>query len=244
MWLHSNIAQKHYYHVNWKVRWKQFFFIKSRNAMHVTALIGPLTNLISILPFMILVMKRSNSSHFLIRLPHDSTATVSLEGKELIHVPYHQCNDSRHDITVSHPVQWGTSFIDTMQGVQQEIVISVEWPVYVWQWWLPQATKEIILRGWDILASSSPCLSPVIFATKKVGGIQFYIDFCAFNVVIVLDAQPLPRIDELLESRSGWAWFTVLDSRTVYCSVKVASKDRPETACTEGTKMFPLSSND
>lgn len=58
------------------------------------------------------------------------------------------------------------------------------------------------------------------------------IDFRALNQNTKLDAYPIPRIDALLDSLSGSAVFSVLDLRSGYHQVPMASGHEYKTAFT------------
>lgn len=65
-------------------------------------------------------------------------------------------------------------------------------------------------------ASTSPWSSPVVLARKKDGTMRFSFDYQGLNYVTINDAQPLPCIDELLESLSGANYFSTLDLQSRY----------------------------
>lgn len=45
--------------------------------------------------------------------------------------------------------------------------------------------------------------SPVVFALSKVGSLRFCIDYGRLKAITILDAYPIPRIDDCLDSLGG-----------------------------------------
>ena len=62
----------------------------------------------------------------------------------------------------------------------------------------------------------SPWCSPVILLRKKDNSYRFCTDFRALNKMTIIDAHPLPRIDEALDKLSGSKWFSCLDLSSGY----------------------------
>ena len=54
-----------------------------------------------------------------------------------------------------------------------------------------------------IRLSYSPWASPVVIVGKKGGDKRLCIDYRKLNAVTKIDAYPLPRIDDLLDSLGG-----------------------------------------
>ncbi|GBG67542.1 hypothetical protein CBR_g673 [Chara braunii] len=57
---------------------------------------------------------------------------------------------------------------------------------------------ELLEKGW-IRPSSSPFGAPVLFVPKKEGELRMCIDYRGLNAITVKNAEPLPRIDNLLD---------------------------------------------
>src|SRR5436190_3669317 len=81
-----------------------------------------------------------------------------------------------------------------------------------------------------IRPSHSPWSSPVVVVGKKDGEKRLCIDFRKLNKVTKVDAYPLPRIDDLLDSLGGANWFTTLDLASGYWQVAMHEADIEKTA--------------
>ncbi|GBG80806.1 hypothetical protein CBR_g31362 [Chara braunii] len=67
---------------------------------------------------------------------------------------------------------------------------------------LRRQLKELTEKGW-IRPSTSPYGSPVLFVPKKGGTLRMCIDYRGLNAITVKNAEPLPRIDDLLDRVQG-----------------------------------------
>ncbi|GBG85393.1 hypothetical protein CBR_g40035 [Chara braunii] len=70
--------------------------------------------------------------------------------------------------------------------------------------------KELIEKGW-IRPSVSPYGSPVLFVPKKAGTLRMCIDYRGLNAITVKNAEPLPRIDDLLDRVQECQYFSKID---------------------------------
>ena len=78
--------------------------------------------------------------------------------------------------------------------------------------------------------SRRPWAFPVVLVRKKNGKLRFCVNYRALNKTTKRDEYPLPRIDDMLDSLGGAAWFTSLDLASGYWQVEMDPKDREKTA--------------
>ena len=89
--------------------------------------------------------------------------------------------------------------------------------------------QDMLERGW-IRPSSSPYGAPVLFAKKPDGSLRMCIDYRALNAQTVRNRYPLPRVDELIDSMHGSAFFSHLDLWSGYHQVRIQDDDIYKTA--------------
>ena len=88
---------------------------------------------------------------------------------------------------------------------------------------------EMLSKG-IIEPSTSAWSSPVVLVKKRDGNTRFCIDFRKVNAVTIKDAQPLPRIDDTLDSLGDASYLSTLDLASGYWQVEVDPSDREKTA--------------
>ena len=82
-----------------------------------------------------------------------------------------------------------------------------------------------------IRESSSPWgCSPWIVPKKGPKKWRFCVDYRPLNKVTKTDSNPLPRIDQILESFVGAKWFSNLDLFSGYWQIAMSEKDKEKTA--------------
>ncbi|GBG89166.1 hypothetical protein CBR_g48874 [Chara braunii] len=94
---------------------------------------------------------------------------------------------------------------------------------------LRRQLKELTEKGW-IRPSTSPYGAPVLFVPKKGGPLRMCIDYRGLNAITVKNAEPLPRIDDLLDKVQGCRYFTKTDLKPGYNQIVVRPEDQHKTA--------------
>ncbi|GBG68187.1 hypothetical protein CBR_g2740 [Chara braunii] len=94
---------------------------------------------------------------------------------------------------------------------------------------LRRQLKELTEKGW-IRPSTSPFGSPVLFVPKKGGTLRMCIDSRGLNAITVKNAEPLPRIDDLLDRVQGCKYYTKIDLKSGYHQIAIRPEDQHKTA--------------
>ncbi|GBG90134.1 hypothetical protein CBR_g50228 [Chara braunii] len=94
---------------------------------------------------------------------------------------------------------------------------------------LRKQLDELLEKGW-IRPSSSPFGAPVLFVPKKEGELRMCIDYRGLNAIIVKNAEPLPRIDDLLDRVQGAKYFSKIDLKSGYHQIEVHPDDQYKTS--------------
>uniref|UniRef100_A0A388MA01 Reverse transcriptase domain-containing protein n=1 Tax=Chara braunii TaxID=69332 RepID=A0A388MA01_CHABU len=94
---------------------------------------------------------------------------------------------------------------------------------------LRKQLDELLKKGW-IRPSSSPFGAPVLFVPKKEGELRMCIDYRGLNAITVKNAEPLPRIDDLLDRVEGAKYFSKIDLKSGYHQIEVHPDDQYKTA--------------
>ena len=89
--------------------------------------------------------------------------------------------------------------------------------------------EDMKTNGW-IRESFSSYSSPIVCARKKNGGLRLCVDYRKLNAKTLSDAQPIPRIQDILDSLGGSKFFTTLDMSKAYHQGFMDEKSRHLTA--------------
>ncbi|XP_039866235.1 uncharacterized protein LOC120720578 [Simochromis diagramma] len=89
--------------------------------------------------------------------------------------------------------------------------------------------EDLLNRGW-IQKSRSPYSSPIVCVRKKDGSLRLCVDYRELNRKSIPDRHPIPRVQDMLNSLTGSAWFSVLDQGKAYHQGFLEESSRPLTA--------------
>uniref|UniRef100_A0AAY4C672 Gypsy retrotransposon integrase-like protein 1 n=1 Tax=Denticeps clupeoides TaxID=299321 RepID=A0AAY4C672_9TELE len=97
-----------------------------------------------------------------------------------------------------------------------------------------------LLKAGIISESRSPYASPIVVVRKRNGAIRMCVDYRTLNRRTVPDQYTVPRIEDALTCLNGSQWFSVLDLRSGYYQIPLASSDKEKTAfiCPAGFYQF------
>ena len=176
-------------------------------------------------------------------LPAEPAATQEYD---LGHLTAHQASQVEAVIAKHLPLFDESAPLGTVPGIQHQIRMEpYEVPTRTKQWRLPDSSKTIIRQHCDemirrgvVEPSSSPWMSPVVLVTKKDGKVRFCIDFRIVNTKTIMDAYPMPRIDELIDVLGGSKWFTTLDAKDAYWTIEMDPVDKAKTAFSDGYRLL------
>ncbi|GBG72927.1 hypothetical protein CBR_g12649 [Chara braunii] len=88
---------------------------------------------------------------------------------------------------------------------------------------------DLLAKSW-IHLSCSPYGAPVLFVRKKNKDLRLCIDYRKLNEQTIKNADPLPRIDDLLKRLGGAKYFSKLDLKSDYHQIEIQPRDRYKTA--------------
>ena len=118
-------------------------------------------------------------------------------------------------------------------------------PIWLRPYKIPHAYREEVLKELNelekagiIQESDSSWAAPIAVVKKKDGRLRICVDYRKLNQVTQVDAYPMPRIDDLLDSVGQSTYIATLDLAKRYWQVSVAPEDRPKTAFTTPKGLF------
>ena len=88
---------------------------------------------------------------------------------------------------------------------------------------------DLLNNGW-IRQSYSSYSSPIVCVRKKDGSMRMCIDYRKLNEKTIADAQPIPRIQDILDTLGGKKWFSTLDMSKAYHQGYIGEEFRHLTA--------------
>jgi hypothetical protein len=91
--------------------------------------------------------------------------------------------------------------------------------------WLAKMEK----KGW-IRKSKSPAGSPTLFVPKPNGKLRMVQDYRKLNEVTIKNRYPLPSIEEAQDRIIGAQWFSKIDLRDAFYSIRMAEGEEWKTA--------------
>ena len=89
---------------------------------------------------------------------------------------------------------------------------------------------EMMLKEEVIEVANSEWASPIMIVKKRDDTIRLCVDYRKLNAMTLVDAYPMPRIDDILDQVSQARYITTLDLAKCYWQVLVAEEDRPKIA--------------
>ena len=95
-----------------------------------------------------------------------------------------------------------------------------------------------MLDAGTIQPSQSAWCNAVVLVRKEDGGLHFCIEFCHLNAHTKKDSNPLPRIQEALESLVGAGHLSCLDLKLGFWQIKMEEALKQYTAFTVGNLGF------
>ncbi|KAJ8353489.1 hypothetical protein SKAU_G00210560 [Synaphobranchus kaupii] len=104
--------------------------------------------------------------------------------------------------------------------------------------WLPLSVrgavsdelKRLLAAGVIKPIDASAWVSPIVVIQKKSGKIRMCVDLREPNKAVIIDAFPLPHMDELLSSLQGSTVFSSIDLANAYYQVPLSEESRDLTA--------------
>ena len=97
--------------------------------------------------------------------------------------------------------------------------------------------ENLLVNGW-IQRSTSSYASPVVCVRKKDNGLRLCVDYRELNKKTIPDRQPIPNVQDILNTLGGKSWFTVLDQGKAYHQDFMADESRHLTSFITPWSLF------
>ncbi len=140
--------------------------------------------------------------------------------KQLLREECRSFSRSDDDIGCIKDLQLSISLTDDTPVVS--MYTSVPKPLYQE---MKDYLHDLIAQGW-IEKTHSPYSSPIVCVRKKDGSLRLCIDYRDLNRKTLPDRQPIPSVQDILDSLGGNAWFSVLERAKAY--IKVLCRQRAD----------------
>ena len=97
--------------------------------------------------------------------------------------------------------------------------------------------ENLLINGW-IQRSTLSYASPVVCVHKKDSRLHLCMDYRELNKKTIPDRQPIPKVQDILNTLGGKSWFTVLDQGKAYYQGFMAEEIRHFTALITSWSLF------
>ena len=120
---------------------------------------------------------------------------------------------------------------------EHSIITTDTLPVRLPPYRLPYAYRDAVkaeiedmLKHGVIEESHSEWSAPIVLVKKKDGTLRLCVDYCQLNSISVMDAYPMPRIDELIDRLGQAKFISTMDLNRGYWQVPMAEEAKAKTA--------------
>lgn len=130
--------------------------------------------------------------------------------QQMLREECHSFSKSDNDIGCIRDLQLSISLKD--EEPVSRTYMSVPKPLYRE---MKEYLHDLIAQGW-IEKSKSSYSSPIVCVRKKDGSLRLCIDYRDLNRKTHPDRQPIPRVQDIMDSLGGNSWFSSLDQGKAY----------------------------
>ena len=145
-----------------------------------------------------------------------------------------------HDVFLLQPGNLGCT-----HSIEHVIKITDDTPFKEWFWWIPPPLVEVVCTHLQemldlgaIQPSQSAWCNAVVLVRKKDRSLCFCINFHHLNAHMKTDSDPLPRIQEALESPVGAGHFSCLYLKLGFWQIKMEKSSKQYTIFNIGNLEF------